>query len=97
MVVMIHVDVSGSYDLMEELIVMVKHEEHSYLHKLDERYVLETSDYTHILHLGDHEPLLLGSPLTTQVITVDGGFEHIPCGLAIREVYAPTFCGNIYI
>ena len=97
MVVRTHEDVSGTYGLMEELLVMVEREEHSDLHGLDERYGLETSDYTHSLHLGDHEPLLLGSPLTTQIITVDGGVEHIPCGPAIREVYAPTFCGNIYI
>jgi hypothetical protein len=97
MAVRTHEDVSGTYGLMEELLVMVEHEEHSYLHGLDERYGLETSDYTHSLHLGDHEPLLLGSPLTAQVITVDGGVEHIPCGPTIREVYAPTYCGNGYI
>jgi hypothetical protein len=72
---------------------MVEHEEHSDLHGLYERYVLETSDYTHILHLGDHEPLLLGSPLTAQVITIYGGVQHIPCGATIVEVYAPTYWG----
>jgi hypothetical protein len=92
-----HEDVSGTRDSREDLIVMVEHEEHSYLHGLDERYGLETSDYTHSLHLGDHEPLLLGSPLIDQVIIVDGRFEHIPCGPAIKEVYAPTYCGNGYI
>jgi len=60
-------------------------------------YGLDTSDYTHSLHLGDHEPLLLGSALMTQVITVDGGVEHIPCGSTIMEVYALTYFGNGYI
>jgi hypothetical protein len=32
-----------------------------------------------------------------QVIIVDGGVEHIPCGPVIREVCAPTYCGNGYI
>jgi hypothetical protein len=54
-------------------------------------------DYTHSLHLGDHEPLLLGSPLMDQVIIVNGGVDHIPFGSAIKEVYAPTYCGNGYI
>jgi len=90
-------DVSGTYGLIEEPLVMVKHEEHSDLHGLDERYGLEISDYTHSLHLGDHEPLILGSPLTAQFITVDGGVEHIPCGPTIRDVYAHTYCGNGYI
>jgi len=58
---------------------------------------LRDYDCTHSLHLGGHEPLLLRSPLTAQVITVDGGVEHIPCGPTIREVYAPTYCGNGYI
>jgi hypothetical protein len=97
MEVMTHEDVSGTYDLMEELLVMVEGEEHSDLHGLDERYCLETSNYTHSLHLGDHEPLFLGSSLMAQVITVDGGDEHIPCGLVTREVYARTYCGNGYI
>jgi hypothetical protein len=83
--------------LREEALGMVKHEGHTNLHGLDERYVLETSDYTHSLHLGDHEPLLLGSPLTTQVIIVDMGVEHISCGPTIEEVYASTYCGDGYI
>ena len=49
------------------------------------------------MHCGDHEPLILGSQLTTQVINVDGGVEHIPCRPTIRELYAPTYCGNWYI
>jgi hypothetical protein len=81
----------------EDILVMVEHEEHSNLHGLDEIYVLETYDYTHSLHIGDHETLLLGIPLMAQVITVDGGVEHIPCGPTIREVCAPTYCGNGYI
>jgi hypothetical protein len=47
MAVRTHEDVSGTYGLMEELLVMVEREEHSNLHGLDERYGLETSDYTH--------------------------------------------------
>ena len=92
-----HEDVSDTYGLMEELLVMVECEGHSNLHGLDERYGLESFDYTHSLHPIDHEPLILGSPLMAQVIIVDGGVEHIPWGPAIREVYAPTYCGNGYI
>ena len=73
MVVKTHEDVSGTYGLMEELLVMVECEEHSYLHGLDEMYVLDTFDYTHSIYLGYHEPLILGSQLMTQVINVDGG------------------------
>ena len=61
MAVKTHEDVSGTYGLMEELLVIVKNEEHSYLHGMDEIYGLETSDYTHRLHLRDHEPLILGA------------------------------------
>jgi hypothetical protein len=32
-----------------------------------------------------------------QVIIVDGGIEHIPCGPSIMEVSAPIYCGNGYI
>jgi hypothetical protein len=32
-----------------------------------------------------------------QVIIVYGGVDHMPCGPAIREVYAHTYCGNGYI
>jgi len=64
-----HEDVSGTQDLREEICVMVEHEEYSDLCGLDERYGLETFDYTHSLHLGDHEPLLLGSTLMAQAIT----------------------------
>ena len=97
MVVRTHEDVSGTYGLIEELFVIVKREEHSNLHGNDKRYGLEISDYTHSLHLGDHEPLLLGIPLLAQVITVDRGVEHISCGPVIKEVYAPAYCGNGYI
>jgi hypothetical protein len=97
MAVRTHEDVSGTYGLMEELLVMVERKDHSDLHGLDEMYDLETFDYTHGLYLGDHDPFLLGSPLTAQVITIDGRVEHIPCGTAIREVCAPTYCGNGYI
>jgi hypothetical protein len=33
-----HEDVSSTHDLREEPLVMVKHEEHSDLHELEERY-----------------------------------------------------------
>jgi hypothetical protein len=33
-----HENVSGTHDLREEHLVMVKHEEHSDLHGLEERY-----------------------------------------------------------
>jgi hypothetical protein len=90
-------DVSGTYGLMEELVVMVKHMEHSHFHRLDEIYGLGTSDYMHILHLGDHEPLILGSSLKTHVINVDGGVEHLPCGPNNMEVCAPNYYVNGYI
>jgi hypothetical protein len=93
MVVRTHEDVSSTYGLMEELLVMIEHEGHSNLQGLDERYGLETFDYTHSLHLGDHEPLLLGSPLMAQVITGDRGVEHIPCGPAIRRYMHPLIVG----
>jgi len=97
MAVRTHEDVNGNYGLMEKLLVMVEREENSHLHGIDERFGLETYDITHSMHIGYHEPLLLGSPLTTQIIIVDGGVEHIPCGPAMREVYAPMDCRNEYI
>jgi hypothetical protein len=84
-------------DEEEDIIVVVKCKEHSYLHGIDERYGLETYDYTHSLHLGDHEPSILGISLVAQGITIDGGVEHIPCGTTIKEVCVPTYCGNGYI
>jgi hypothetical protein len=95
MAVRTHEDGSSTYGLMEEFLVVIEHEGHSDLQGLDKRHGLE--NYTHSLHLGDHEPLLLGSPLTAQVITGNRGVDHIPCGPTIREVYAPTYCGNGYI
>jgi hypothetical protein len=92
-----HEDVSGTHDLREEPLVMVKHEEHSDLHGLEERYDSKISDYTHSLHHGDHEPPLLEGPLKAQVIAIDEIVEHIPCGPTNREVYASTDCGNGYI
>ena len=80
MTTIIHEDVIGTYGLMEELVMMVKHDDHSYLHGIDKRYGLETYDYTHSLLLGYHEPLILGSPLMAQIIILDRAVEHIPCG-----------------
>jgi len=34
----IHEDVGGTHDLRDEPLVVVKHEEHSYLHGLEERH-----------------------------------------------------------
>ena len=93
MVAMTHEDVSGTYGLMEELLVMVERKEDLDLHGLDERYNLENFDYTHSMHHGDYEPLLFGIPLTTQVITIDRGVEHIHCGLSIGEYMHPLIMG----
>jgi hypothetical protein len=97
MVIMTHEDVSSTYGLREELLVVIEHKGHSDMQGLDETYGIETFDYTHSLHIGDHELVLLVSPLTAQVITENRGVEHISCGIAIKEVYAPMYCGNGYI
>jgi hypothetical protein len=77
--------------------VMVKHEEHSELQGLEERCDSQTFYCTLSLHLGNHEPLLLEIPLKPQYITTYEIVEHIPYGLAKREVYASIDCGNGYI
>jgi hypothetical protein len=92
-----HEDVSGTQDLREEALGMVKHKGHSDLQGLEERYDPEISDYTHSLHHGDHESPLLESPVKAQVIATDEIVEHIPCGPANREVYASADWGNGYI
>jgi hypothetical protein len=88
---------SGTHDLMEGPLVMVKHEKYSNLQGLEERYDLGISDYTHSLHHGDHEPPPLESPLKAQLITTYEIVEHIPCGPTNMEVYESTDYGNGYI
>jgi hypothetical protein len=63
MAVRTYEDVSGTYGFIEELLVMVDHEEHSYLHGLENRYGLETSYYTHNLHLGYNDATSLRDPI----------------------------------
>ena len=93
-----HEDVSsGTHDLREGTLVMVKHKKHSDLQGLEERYNSEISDCTHSLHHEDHEPPLLKSPLKAQVIAIDEIVQHIPCGPTNMEVYESTDYGNGYI
>jgi hypothetical protein len=92
-----HEDVSGTHDLREEHLVMVKHEDHSDWHGLEERYDSYFFDYTHTFHHGDHEPPLLDGPLKDQDTAIDEIVEHIPCGPTYREVYASIDCGNGFI
>ena len=82
---------------MKEPRARVAHEEHLDLQALEERYDPEVFYFARILHYRDREPLLLESPSKAQIKATDGIVEHIPCGPAIREVYAPTYCGNGYI
>jgi hypothetical protein len=81
---------------MEEPRVMVEHEEHSGLQAFADRYDPEVFDYAHFYY-GDHEPLLLESPLKAQVMITDETVEHIPCGPTNKEVYASKDCGDMYI
>jgi hypothetical protein len=55
---------------------------------LEERFDTEGFDHAPILHCGDHELLLLEIPLKAQGLATEEVVEHIPCGLAHKEVYA---------
>jgi hypothetical protein len=89
--------VSGIYNLMEKPCVMVEHEEHLGLQEFAERYDPKVSGYAHVLHYGDHEPLLLESPLKAQRMITDETIEHIPYGPTNKEVYASMYGGDMYI
>jgi hypothetical protein len=85
--VVTHEGVSAPHDLREEPLVTIPHEEHSELQVLEERFDAEGFDHAPILHCGDHEPLLLGSPLKDQGLTTKEIVEHIPCGPTHKEIY----------
>jgi hypothetical protein len=48
----------------------------------------EGFDHAPVLHCGDHEPLMLESPLKAQGLATEEIVEHIPCGPGRKEVYA---------
>jgi hypothetical protein len=94
---MTHEGVSGTHDLREEPFVMIPHEEHSELQVLEERYDTEGFDHALVLHCGDHEPLMLESPLKAQGLATKEIVEHIPCGPGRKEVYASMDWVDMYM
>ena len=55
---------------------------------LEERFGIEGFDHAPILHCGDHDLLLLESPLKDQGLAMMEIVENIPCGPYLKEVYA---------
>jgi hypothetical protein len=55
---------------------------------LEERFGIEGFDHAPILHCGDHDLLLLESPLKAQGLATEDIVERIYCGPGRKEVYA---------
>jgi hypothetical protein len=83
-----HEGMSGTHDSREEPLVTIPHKEHLELQVLEERFDANGFDHAHILHCGDHEPLLLEIPLKAQGLATEEIFERISCGPSHKEVYA---------
>ena len=64
---------------------------------LEERYDAEGFDHTLVLHYGDHEPLLLESPLKAQGLAPEEIVEHILWGPACKEVSASIDWVDMYM
>jgi hypothetical protein len=87
--IVMHNNVSGTHGLREEPLVMILCKENLELQVLDERYDVEGFEYALVLNCGDHDLFLLESPVRDQGSTTKEIVEHIPCGLARKEVNAP--------
>jgi hypothetical protein len=66
----------------------ILHEENSELQVLEEMFDADGFDHVPVLHCGNHDPLLLESPLKAQGLATKEIVEHISCGPCHKEVYA---------
>jgi hypothetical protein len=91
LVVMTYEGMSGTHDLREMPLVMIPHEDHSWLQVYEESLDMEDFDCALVLHCRYHEALLLAQCLATNEVV-----ENVICRPTNKEVYAPVDWGTKY-
>jgi hypothetical protein len=73
---MMHEDISGILDVVENPCVVIEHKGHVDLQDKEERNDLNIDDYIHNYKYGDSESPILGIPLIDQVVETNISMEY---------------------